>query len=134
MSIVNRWLASLLSSSIAILETDKRRHLLLLVALAGILGTIGLWWIHLSSPGLFDKVSNNKISIVVIFAPPFFAALSFGHLMLPELKEGNEYESGPMSGYFYREKSNKRWKIVIAAVMIGALNFILMALTSRPEQ
>jgi RsiW-degrading membrane proteinase PrsW (M82 family) len=134
MSVVNRWLASLLSSSIDILETEKRRRLLLLVTLAGILVTIGLWWIHLSSPGLFDKVSNNIFSMAVISAPPFLAALSFGHLMLPELKEGNEYESGPMSGYLYREKSNKRWKIVIAAVMIGALNYILMLLTSRPEQ
>lgn len=67
----------------------------------------------------------------VIIAPPFAVAYSLGSVVSRRSGPPAHDTSGPMSGYFYRERANKEWKLLMLAGIAGGLNFLLMIITSR---
>jgi hypothetical protein len=71
--------------------------------------------------------------MVMVFAPPFVAAHCIGRLLFFKISESNEHASGPMSGYIYRDKEGKKWRLAVVAGMIGVVNFLLMMITSQPR-
>ena len=129
---LNSWALSLFQA----LETNTQTKTRVLVVAGGVLATIGIWFVHLRYPSISQRVIDTDsrllvlFSFGVVFAPPFAVAFSLVSCIWPRAKLPDEEESGPMSGYFYRESANKRWKLFIVAGIITALNFLLMLITS----
>ena len=46
---------------------------------------------------------------------------------ITRLERGPEVEAGFMSGYGYREKSGRRWQVIVAAGVIAMLNYSLVS-------
>jgi hypothetical protein len=119
------------------LEANTQSRVRILAAAGGMLVTIGLWVVHLIYPYLFNSLlqlddrTAYLAAFVLVFSPPFAAAFSIGTLLCPQAEEPVNNESGPMSGYFYQERANKRWRIVIVAGIVAAANFLLMVITSQ---
>ena len=90
-----------------------QKGVLLPVAILGLVGTALTWW----TPSLR----------IVSFLPPFFAVYALGHLLHPNVEQGPDVEAGFMSGYVYREKSDKRWHVIVAAGVIAMLNYFLVS-------
>lgn len=100
------------------------------------LATVGIWTVHLSFPYLFRDLLQIEIrpiawaAFALILAPPFAAAFSLGSLIFSQVDGPVENESGPMAGYFYQERADRKWKIAIGAGIIAAVNFIFMFVAS----
>ena len=111
-------------------QTRKRVY----AAVGGALATIVMWVVHLMYPEIFKTLIQeddwSKLFLGFVLAPPFVAAFSAGSFIYRQGIEPLKHESGPMSGYFYREAANKRWKLLIVAGIITALNFLLMMIAS----
>jgi len=122
---------SWMSSSFEALENSKTRARVLIAA-GGLVATIIMWVVHWTYPHIFMKAfeHDSKLVILTLFvitvAPPFALAFCIGSIILRRAIEPVADESGPMSGYFYRERANTEWKLAMVAGVVGALNFILM--------
>ena len=136
MSSLDRSLTSWMVSWFQALEENPQRKTRIFAAIAGILVTIGMWLVHLTYPYIFQEVSDSQSNLAfwclfaAVVAPPFVVGYSIGSLVCPEANDPASEESGPMSGYFYRERANRKWRILIVAGMVGGLNFLLMLVTS----
>ncbi|HEU4766825.1 MAG TPA: hypothetical protein VFS77_05600 [Pyrinomonadaceae bacterium] len=128
-----------MSSSFEALENSKTRARVL-VAAGGLIATIVLWAVHLSFPHIVQRLfeSDRKFGMWLLFAafagPPFAAAFSIGSMIMRRSTESVEESSGPMSGYFYRERANKEWKLAIVAGLFGGMNFMLLVINSASDQ
>ena len=60
------------------------------------------------------------------FLPPFLGVYALGHLLFPQSEEGPDIESGFMSGFYYEEKSVRRWHIIMVAAFVATLNYFLV--------
>ena len=112
---------------------DSRRHkkVRILAAVGGTLVTIVIWIVHLSWINIFDVFLEiddwAKLFIGFTLAPPFAAAFAVATFIYPQaLEPKKKDESGPMSTYFYQERATRRWKLVIVAGIVAAINFVLM--------
>lgn len=65
--------------------------------------------------------------------PPFLGIYALGHLLFPQLEEGPDIESGFMSGFHYREKSVRRWQIIMVAAFVAAVNYFVVSFLSWDE-
>ena len=97
--------------------------------------TIVMWVVHLLHPEIFNFFFQSddfvKVCLGVVLAPPFVVAFSLGSFVYPQPVEPERTDiSGPMSGYFYRERASRRWKLLIASGVIAAANFLLMLVTA----
>jgi hypothetical protein len=121
-------------SLIDALESPDQSKGRILAAVGGALVTIVMWVVHLMYPEIFSTLIQDdgwgKLFLGFVLAPPFVFAFAVGSFIYREGIEQVKHESGPMSGYFYRENANKRWKLFIVAGIITALNFLLMLITS----
>lgn len=139
MSSLDQRLTSWALSLFHALETNTRTRTRVLAVAGGVLAVIGMWLVHLSYPFIVHNVieAEKKILFLFVFglviAPPFAVAFIIGSLIWPQANEPDEKESGPMSGYFYQERGDSRWKIVIVAAIISAMNFVAMLVTSSPS-
>ena len=110
------------------LSSFHQKRVLLPIAILGSLGTVLTWLMPPSRlfsflpPFLADYASRIFSSL-----PAFLAVYALGHLLSPQIEKGPDIEAGFMSGYLYREKSAKRWYIIIVAVVIAALNYFLVS-------
>jgi hypothetical protein len=124
------WAVSLFDS----LESPTQTKGRVIAAVGGTLVTIVMWVVHLIYPQIFDTLIHEddwaKLFLGFVLAPPFVAAFSIGSFIYRQGIETVKHESGPMSGYFYQESANKRWKLLMAAGIITAVNFLLMLITS----
>ena len=123
----SNWALSLFDA----LDSHRHTQVRILAAVGGALVTIILWIVHLTYINIFDVFLEiddwAKLFIGFTLAPPFVAAFATGTFIYPqEIEPKKKDESGPMSTYFYQERANKRWKLLIAAGIIAALNFVLM--------
>ena len=103
---------------------------LFLMAAIGLIASAILWGLALFYPWAFfsggplDR-SFNEYLVIALIAFPFLTVFGALRLAFPELEEGAELESGPMAGFFYREKVSKRRRIMIVAGIAGAINLIV---------
>ncbi len=134
------------NSESRLLKLTQRRRWLLPAFLFGLIATVFVWIAALRFPyaasGILSNGFNSNLpsrfsvllTVVVMsipFAPLFISAFALGNLLFPTPPEP-EIASGVMSTFEYRQESNQRWLIVIAAGMFGALNclFLLIAISS----
>jgi hypothetical protein len=117
------------------LESNTHTRVRAYIAAAGAVVTIVMWIVHLLYPGIFNFFfeSDNwlKVFFGVVLAPPFVLAFTVGSFIYRQPVEPDTTDvSGPMSGYFYRERASRRWKLIIASGLIAAVNFVLMLVTA----
>lgn len=93
---------------------------------------MAMWWVHLRNPTLFFSHQGPLHGLFPVLAlfPPFLAAVSFGYLLFPEIAKPSLTRSGPMSGYLQSEKAEKKWKLIVTAGALSALNLLCMLFTS----
>ena len=125
------WALSLFDS----LESQTRVKRRILVAAGAALATVIMWAVHLMNPdlltALIDLDNWAKLLLGVLLAPPFVLAFVVGSFIYPQPVEPKTKEAvGPMSTYFYQERSSRRWKRLIAAGLVAGLNLVLMIATS----
>lgn len=125
------WVVSLFDS----LESPENRKVRVLAAAGAIVVLIILWLVHLSRPEIFmfflEQRGWGKAILGVLLAPPFVVAFTVGTFIYPRsIEPVTNNETGPMSTYFYQEGATRRWKLLIGAGIIAALNFMLMVVTS----
>ena len=133
MSLENRatsWALSLFDA----LESPTQIRTRIFAAAGGILVTIAMWAVHLTYPDIFTYLLQTddwgKLVLGFVLAPPFIVAFTVGSLLYRQAIEPVKNETGPMSAYFYQESATKRWKLLIVAALIAAVNFLLMLVTS----
>lgn len=138
MSILQRRAASEVSSLFQALESNTRTRIHVLVTAGGIVALIVLWVLHLTYPHVVMELMDRDSKLLfwclfaVLVAPPFAVAFSIGSIINRRANEPVAEEFGPMSGYFYRERATREWKIAIVAGIFGGLNFLLTLITSEP--
>jgi len=128
------------NSEAGLLELTQRRTWLLRAFVIGLIATVFVWIAVLRFPyaasGILSNGFNSNLpsrystllTVIVMsipFAPPFISVFALGNLLFPSPSEP-EIASGVMSTFEYRQRSDKRWLIVMAAGMFGALNCILL--------
>jgi len=121
-------------------KLTQRRTRLLWAFVFGLIATALVWVAALRFPyaasGILSNGFNSNLpsryntplTVLVMsipFAPPFISSFALGNLLVPSPPEP-EIASGVMSTFEYRQNSNKRYIIVIASGMFGALNCILL--------
>jgi hypothetical protein len=127
-------------SEAGLLKLSQRRAWLLPAFIFGLIVTVFIWIVALRFPYTASRILSNGfnsnlpsrystfLTVLVVsipFAPPFISLFALGNLMFPSPPEP-EIAFGVMSTFEYRQQSNKRYLIVIAAGMFGALNCILL--------
>lgn len=127
-------------SESGLLKLTERRTWLLPAFVFGLIATAFVWLAALSFPyaasGILLNGFNSNLParysllltvlvMLIPFGPPFMSAFALGHLLFPSPPEP-EVARGVMSTFEYRQSSNKRWLIVLAAGMLGGLNCILL--------
>ena len=117
------------------LESNTHTRIRIYTAAGAALVTIGMWVVHLLYPGIFTFFFESddwlKLFFGVALAPPFVVAFTVGSFVYPQPIEPVKTDvTGPMSAYFYRERASRRWKLVSAAALIAAVNFVLMLVTA----
>jgi hypothetical protein len=128
------WAVSLVDA----LESPDNKNVRLLALAGGTLVTISMWVVHLLYPQIFlfflEQDNWAKLFIGFLLAPPFVLAFAAGCFIYPQaIEPATENESGPMSAYFYQERASKRWKLVIVAGLIAAVNLVLMFVASGAD-
>lgn len=115
------------------LEANTQTRVRLLVAAGGMITTVVMWLVHLTYPQIFQTLiqedSVAKLLVGFVLAPPFVVAFSIGSFISPQVHKPVQDESGPMSGYFYRERADKKYRLLICAGLFAGLNLILMIAT-----
>jgi hypothetical protein len=114
-------------------NTDSRTRFV--TAAGAALVTIGMWVVHLIYPAIFKFFFESddwlKLFFGVVLAPPFVLAFTVGSFFNRQAIEPDKTDApGPMSAYFYRERAGRRWKLIILAALIAAVNFVLMLVTA----
>ena len=124
-------------SAVDALESNNRKKTRGLIAAGGILVTIAMWLAHWFYPYVLDHLIQLESKILFLFvfaaviAPPFAVAYNIGSIIWPEANEPIKNDSEPMSGYFYRERAESKWKLVIVAGIVAAVNLLFMVITSE---
>lgn len=117
------------------LESSANIKTRILAAAGAGLITSAIWIGHLLNPDVFAYFLQvdgwSKLVLGFLLAPPFVLAFIVGSFVYPQPDQPKTRdEVGPMSTYFYQERSSRRWKLLIAAGLVAAVNFVLMLVTS----
>lgn len=138
MSYLDDKASSGMASLFQTLEANTRTRVYVLVAAVGVVATIVVWMLHWRYPYVLLKVMghDSKILLLLMFAaivaPPFCVVYSLGSIISRREGVPAHEEAGPMSGYFYRERANKEWQLLMIAGLVGGLNLLLMIISSEP--
>jgi hypothetical protein len=97
--------------------------------------TIVVWIAHLLNPEMFTSFlemdSWLKLSVGFLLALPFVLAFAVGSFIYPQpIEPKSKDQVGLMSTYFYQERSSRRWKLLIAAGVVAAVNLVAMFVAS----
>jgi hypothetical protein len=122
-------------SLVDVLESNEHTRTRVCVAAGAGLATIVMWVVHLTYPEVFtfflEIDSWAKLAVGFVLAPPFLVGLGASSFIFPKsIEPASPDESGPMSSFFYQEKASRRWKLLIAAGVLAAVNFVAMFVTS----
>ena len=134
------------NSDSGLLKLTRRREWLLAAFVGGLIATVFVWVAALRFPDAASAIYSNgfnsnlpsRFSILLTvllmsipFTPPFISVFALSNLLFPSPRE-TEIASGVMSTFVYRQNSNRRSLVIVAAGMIGALNslLLLIAITS----
>ena len=125
------WVLSLFDA----LESHDHIRPRILAAAGGTLVTVIIWVVHLRYFDILHFLIElddwAKPLVGFLLAPPFVVAFTVGSFIYPQpIQSLKENDSGPMSTYFYRERASRRWKLLIAAGIFAAVNFLLMFISS----
>ena len=125
------WAVSLFDA----LESNGHTRIRIYAASGGALATIIMWAVHLTHPEIYafflQVDSWAKLFLGIVLAPPFVVGFTVGSFIYRQpVEAGITNEVGPMSTYFYQERASRRWRLLIAAGILAAVNFILMLVTS----
>lgn len=117
------------------LESQSHRRTRIFTAVGGAVVTVVVWIAHLLNPEIFAYFFQSrgwaKLILGFLLAPPFVVAFTAGSFVYPQpIEPKSRDEVGLMSTYFYQERSSRRWKLLIVAGIVAAVNFILMIITS----
>ena len=117
------------------LESNNHKRTRVFVAVGAAMVTLFVWIAHLLNPEIFAYFLQSKgwakLFLGFLLAPPFVLAFSVGSFIYPQPNEpDSKDEVGLMSTYFYQERSSRRWKLLIAAGIVAAVNFVAMLITS----
>ena len=113
------------------LESDNHKRTRVYAAVGAAVVTLVVWIAHLLNPELFTSLleldSWLKLFLGFLLAPPFVLAFAVGSFIYPQPDEpDSKDEVGLMSTYFYQERSSRRWKLLIAAGVVAAVNLVGM--------
>ena len=137
MSYVRKRITSRALSLFDALEENSETRTRLWAAAGGIVGTTVMWVVHLTYPEIFQTLMEDrgwaKFLVGAVLAPPFVVAFSIGSFIYPQADKQGDNDSGPMSGYFYRESADRKYKLLIGAGLIAGLNLLLMMITSASD-
>lgn len=118
-STVGKWLDDL----------EERNSLVFWFIIAiGIITTIVLWWLRLSMGHPLIRQRATTLQFIIYFLPPFFAAFCLGRLWLRKKQKGEEDMTGVMNSYAYMNNSNREYKFLFMAVIVGVANYMLIFL------
>jgi hypothetical protein len=97
--------------------------------------TIVVWIAHLLNPEMFTSFlemdSWLKLFVGFLLAPPFVLAFAVRSFIYPQpIEPKSKDQVGLMSTYFYQERSSRRWKLLIAAGVVAAVNLVAMFVAS----
>jgi hypothetical protein len=121
------------NSESGLLKLTQRRTLLLPAFVFGLTATVFVWIAALrfryAASGVLSNGFNSNLPsrhstllIVLVmsipFAPPFVSLFALGNLLFPSPPE-LEIASEVMSTFEYRQKSNKRWLILLPPECLG---------------
>lgn len=117
------------------LESNGHKRTRIFAAAGAAVVTLVLWIVHLLNPDLLAELLQleglAKLPLAFLLAPPFVVAFVVGSFIYTQpIEPKSKDQVGIMSTYFYQERSSRRWKLLIAAGIIAAVNFILMLITS----
>ncbi|HZS47184.1 MAG TPA: hypothetical protein VFC63_19075 [Blastocatellia bacterium] len=129
-----------IDKSTGLLQILEKRELLVPTAIAGLGGTAILWFLIITQswawefffqlPGMGDSRLGFGFTFLragVVFAFPFFGLLSLLYLLWPSVTEEDD-ASGLLTSYTQKSRSERRYRLVLAAGMFAALNLLLMIL------
>lgn len=122
-------------SLVDILESNERKRARVYTVAGAGLATIVMWVVHVTNPDIFTFFlqlnSWAKLALGFVLAPPFLAAFGLSTFIFPQpIEPASIDQTGPMSTFFYQERSSRRWKLLIAAALFAAVNFVGMLVTS----
>ena len=117
------------------LESNNHKRTRVFIAVGATVITLVVWIAHLRNPEIFAYFLQSKgwakLLLGFLLAPPFALAFSVGSFIYPQPDEpDSKDEVGPMSTYFYQERSSRRSKLLIAAGIVAAMNFVAMLVMS----
>ena len=117
------------------LESNNHKRTRVFMAAGAAVVTLVVWIAHLFNPEVFAYFLQSKgwakLFLGFLLAPPFVLAFTAGSFIYPQPDEpDSKDEVGPMSTYFYQERSSRRWKLLIAAGLIAAVNLVAMVIAS----
>jgi len=94
------------------------------------LSTVFIWIVHLRHPLLLEGAPEflRTFAVLLVFATPFLTVLSAAYSLFPD--GPSEKAPGPMSSYLQGERERKRWKIMVVAGMLSAINLFGMAIAN----
>jgi hypothetical protein len=118
------------------IESHNGRSAKLLIATLGIIATISMWAFHLHYPTyLFNSHGAfSELAIVIVFAPPYVTVYCLAQLFFPEIRTSEKGKPGILTIHLQREAASRRWKMLIGAGIVSAVNLLLMIMLSTPQQ
>lgn len=127
--------SSLALSLVDVLESNERKRARVYASAGAGVATIAMWVVHLLYPEVFTFFLEldgwAKLAFGFVLAPPFLTAFGVGTFIFPQpIEPASADQTGPMSTFFYQERSSRRWKLLIAAGLFAAVNFVLILATS----
>jgi hypothetical protein len=98
--------------------------------MVGMLATVFIWIVHLRHPLLLEGAPEflRTFAVVLVLAVSFLTVLSAAYFLFPD--GPSEKAPGLMSSYLQGERERKRWKIMVVAGMLGAINLFGMAIAT----
>ena len=117
------------------LESNNHKRTRVYAAVGAAAVTLFVWIAHLLNPEVFASLLEIdgwlKLFLGFLLAPPFVLAFTVGSFIYPQpVEPKSKDEVGLMSTYFYQERSSRRWKLLIAAGIVAAVNFVAMFVTT----
>ena len=118
-----------------LLDSPSHTRKRIIATVGAALVTAGMWIMHLLDPDIvgyfLDSDNASKLVLGVLLAPPFVAAFGVATFIYPQaIERETRSDSGLMSTYFYQERSSRRWKLLIAAGIVAAVNLLVMLVTA----
>lgn len=113
---------------------DRPRSTYWALGCAGLLLTLLVWWAHWTHPsilgGILFRGRVERLSLVMLLAPPFLAMFGLAHAAL----YGQLCGAAAQSTDRRRSEADKKGKVLLASCIVSAANLLLMIACSSAEE